>query len=192
MHKYYISADQLLHDSIQLALKVAESGWQPDLIVGIWRGGAPVGVTVQEVLDFLGIPNDHLAIRTSSYSGMTRRKQVEVEGLAELLRRITPNTKLLLVDDVHDSGKSLLAVEAELIKHCSPMPELRTAVPYFKPGHNRTGRIPHYYVHATEDWLVFPHELEGLTDEEILKHKPGLGSLTTRLLALREELATTK
>lgn len=188
MHKYYISADQLLHDSIQLALAVAESDWRPDLIVGIWRGGAPVGVTVQEVLAYIGIDSDHLAIRTKSYTGIATRSRVEVYGLDELLCRMKPTSKVLLVDDVHDSGLSLRQVTIELGKLCSPMPEVRTAVPYYKPGNDRSRRVPDYYVHATDDWLVFPHELDGLTDEEIQQHKPGLGTLVPRLFALRERL----
>jgi hypothetical protein len=34
-----------------------------------------------------------------------------------------------------------------------------------------TDRVPEYFVHKTEDWLIFPHELDGLSDEEITNHK---------------------
>ena len=70
MEKVYISAQQLLEDSTQMALQVFESGFRPDYIVGVWRGGAPVGISVQEVLDCLGVEADHIAIRTSSYTGI--------------------------------------------------------------------------------------------------------------------------
>jgi hypothetical protein len=43
---------------------------------------------------------------------------------------------------------------------------------YYKPARNRTSVQPDYYVRTTEDWLVFPHELQGLTHEEILANKP--------------------
>jgi hypothetical protein len=43
---------------------------------------------------------------------------------------------------------------------------------YYKPSRNRTALPPDYYVTATEDWLVFPHELKGLTHEEIRRFKP--------------------
>ena len=68
MSKRYIQAQQLLEDSYQLAWQVFESGYRPNYIVGVWRGGAPVGIAVQEFLDVLGIESDHIAIRTSSYS----------------------------------------------------------------------------------------------------------------------------
>ena len=38
-----------------------------------------------------------------------------------------------------------------------------------------TDRKPDFYIHQTEKWLVFPHELEGLSIEEIILNKPALG-----------------
>jgi hypothetical protein len=43
---------------------------------------------------------------------------------------------------------------------------------YYKPARNRSALVPDYYVRDTDKWLVFPHELVGLTREEILQHKP--------------------
>ena len=65
MDKLFIKSDDLLKDSFQLAWKVYESGFKPNYIVGVWRGGAPVGIAVQELLHVLGISSDHIAIRTS-------------------------------------------------------------------------------------------------------------------------------
>ena len=50
MKKLFIDSNQLLEDSFQLAWKVYESGFKPNYIVGVWRGGAPVGIAVQELL----------------------------------------------------------------------------------------------------------------------------------------------
>jgi hypothetical protein len=47
------------------------------------------------------------------------------------------------------------------------MPEVRVAVVYFKEKKNQTKRRPDYYYRIINDWIVFPHELEGLTREEI-------------------------
>jgi len=52
--------------------------------------------------------------------------------------------------------------------------EVRVAVPWYKPTHNRTDRTPDYYLHTTEDWLVMPYELSGLSAEEIAANKPFL------------------
>ena len=48
------------------------------------------------------------------------------------------------------------------------------ATPYFKPAKNKTDRQPDYYVYETDEWLVFPHELHGLSTDEIKTHKPEL------------------
>ena len=80
--KRFISAQELLDDSFRLGLAIVESGYRPNYIVGVWRGGAPVGIAVQELLDFMGVNTDHIAIRTSSYSGIENRdRHVRVHGL---------------------------------------------------------------------------------------------------------------
>ena len=53
MEKHYIGATELLEDSFKLAWKVYESGYRPNYIVGVWRGGAPIGIAVQELFDCL-------------------------------------------------------------------------------------------------------------------------------------------
>jgi len=65
MNKSYIAANELLLDSFRLAVNVINSGFMPDFLIGLWRGGSAVGIAVQEGLDFLGCKTDHIAIRTS-------------------------------------------------------------------------------------------------------------------------------
>ena len=50
--------------------------------------------------------------------------------------------------------------------------DIRVATVYYKPEKNKTDRTPDFYIYETEKWLVFPHELDGLTAEEILANKP--------------------
>ena len=64
MEKLFIESNQLLRDSFKIALNVYESGFRPNYIVGVWRGGAPIGIAVQELLDVMGVKSDHIAIRT--------------------------------------------------------------------------------------------------------------------------------
>lgn len=105
--KTYISADDLLTDSFRLADLIHRSGLRPSHIVGIWRGGAPIGIAVQELLEYRGIHADHIAIRTSSYSGIDQQEpQVKVYALGYLIDTLNPDDTLLVVDDVFDSGRS--------------------------------------------------------------------------------------
>ena len=173
--KLFISAESLLRDSLQLGIDIVRSGFRPSFLVGVWRGGAPIGISVQEVLEFHGIECDHIAIRTSSYAGIDQQaKQVRVHAIDYLVSRLTFEDRLLLIDDVFDSGRSLEAVVDELTARCRRnLPDqIRIATVYYKPSRNRSRLQPHFYVRSVEQWLVFPHELQGLTREEILQHKP--------------------
>lgn len=188
VNKQYISPSQLLADAFRLGWQVFESGYRPDMVVAVWRGGTPVGIAVHELLDLLGVAADHFAIRSASYTGIARRRPVvRVDGLDYLVARAAATERLLLVDDVHDTGLSLQQIVDELRQACGDdVPEIRLATPYFKPGNNLTGRVPDYYLHGTDDWLVFPHELIGLSLEEIARHKPELAPLMDRLPARLE------
>lgn len=180
MDKRYITAHELLEDSYRLGLEILADGFRPDFIVGVWRGGTPVGIAVQEILEYCGVSTDHIAIRTSLYIGPGRPgDEVRVHGLGYLIKTMNAEDSLLLVDDVFDSGRSLEAVLENLsVKGRRNTPhDIRIATPWYKPGNNATGRVPDYYVHETDRWLVFPHELDGLSREEISEHKPGVADL---------------
>ncbi len=182
--KIYLSADQLLLDSFQLGIDIVKSGFKPDFIVGVWRGGTPVGIAVQEILDYLEVKTDHIAIRTSSYTGIgTRDKEVRVHGLSYLIRNVNHNDSLLIVDDVFDTGLSVKAViETLKMKARRNTPkDIRIATPWFKPANNKTDLIPDFYIHKTDQWLVFPHELDGLRLDEIITNKPGMAELLNQL-----------
>jgi hypoxanthine phosphoribosyltransferase len=174
LNKEFIAPDSLLRDSFALGMQIVRSGFRPSFLVGVWRGGAPIGIAVQEVLEYHGIDCDHLAVRTSSYSGIDEQKQVRVHAIDYLVSRLTAADRLLLIDDIFDSGRSLEALLAELARRCKlNMPrDVRIATVYFKPARNRTPLRPDFCVRETDAWLVFPHELKGLTREEILASKP--------------------
>ncbi|MDH3713492.1 MAG: phosphoribosyltransferase family protein [Gammaproteobacteria bacterium] len=187
--KQYISAQQLLEDSFRLGAQILNSGFRPNFIVGVWRGGSPVGIAVQELLYYFGVQSDHISIRTSSYTGIGERTaHVRVHGLSYMIRNVNAEDALLIVDDVYDSGLSIEAIiETIHLKARRNAPQdIRVATAYFKPGNNRTEREPDYYVHNTDNWLVFPHELDGLSIEEIVENKPGMRALLDELPATQK------
>jgi hypoxanthine phosphoribosyltransferase len=102
-----------------------------------------------------------------------------VHGLGYLIRKINAEDRLLIVDDVYDSGLSVKAVLDTLSARArkNTPNDIRIATPWFKPGNNKSGRIPDYYLHETERWLVFPHELDGVSKEELIENKPGIESI---------------
>jgi len=162
---------------MRLGMNVFESGFYPSFILAIWRGGAPIGIAVQEILKLHGIQADHIAIRTSSYQGIDGRSdEVQVYSMNYLIKNVTHSDKLLIVDDVFDTGKSIEAVITHLTSKArlNTPDDIRVAVPYYKPARNLTDRDPDYFLYETEQWLKFPHSLEGLTVEEMAEHRPEL------------------
>ncbi len=183
MTKKYIDAQTLLDDSYKLGLQVLDSGCRPDYIIGVWRGGAPVGIAVQELLDFFGVKADHISIRTSSYVGIEERvSNVRVHGLDYIIKNVNSEDTLLIVDDVYDSGLSVAQVIEDLTNKCRKnTPIMKIATPYFKPQNNKTSRAPDFYLYETDEWLVFPHELTGLSKADLLSDKPGMEVLRQRV-----------
>ncbi|MBU2677139.1 MAG: hypoxanthine phosphoribosyltransferase [Gammaproteobacteria bacterium] len=179
MDKTVLSAQDLLEDSIELGIKILESGFKPTMIIAIWRGGTPVGMAVQEVLSYCGIESDHIAIRTSSYVGVDERGAVAVHGLNYIIKKICHDDRVLIVDDVFDTGNTIAAVISELSRRArgNTPEDIRIAVPWFKPSRNETKLIPDYFLRETAEWLVFPHELDALTPEELRERRPEIAKI---------------
>ena len=179
MQKTVMSAQRLLEDSFELGLRILEDGFRPTLIIAIWRGGTPVGMAVQEVLAYAGVESDHIAIRTSSYHGVDARGEVAVHGLNYVIKKICHDDRVLIVDDVFDTGNTIKAVIDELGRRArdNTPDDIRIAVPWFKPSRNETDLEPDYFVHETDEWLVFPHELDALTPEELREARPAVAAI---------------
>ncbi len=180
MQKTFITAQSLLEDSFRLAAEVYKDGFRPQFIIGIWRGGTPVGIAVQEYYEYKKVHTDHIAVRTSSYYGINQQsKTIKVHGLQYLVENANADDGLLIVDDVFDSGRSIDALIAQTRKlmRLNMPKDVRIATPWYKPANNKTKITPDYYIHESSDWLVFPHELSGLTDDEIRAGKTDLANV---------------
>jgi len=193
MNNSYISANDLLLDSFKLAVNIVDSGFQPDFLIGLWRGGSAVGIAVQEGLEFLGCQTDHIAIRTSyrgqqDYSEMIDKAgAIRVHGLRYLHERVCAEDSMLIVDDVYSTGSSVNAVIEQLSKKARQnLPQdIRIATVWYRPT-KKTIRAPDFYVHETADWLILPYELSGLSLEELRDHKPEIQPVIDRLATLVE------
>lgn len=183
MQKRFLDEETLILDSFRLGVKIYASGFRPSFIVGLWRGGSTVGIYVQECLQTLGVHTNHIALRTS-YRGQPHYQQmvadqsagIRVHGTQYLLETLNREDSLLIVDDVFSSGHSIEAVLKRLQTHLKRnLPEqVKIATLWQRPSFNATPLQPDFVLHHTEDWLVFPYELSGLTSAEIAKHKPWL------------------
>lgn len=166
--KRWISAGELLLDSFRLARRVIDSGFRPTLLIGLWRGGAGIAVAVHESLAWHGLDCAHMPLATRLYTGIDARAgELQIEGLDGVAARLGAPARILVVDDVFDTGITMQGVLAAIRALPGAEREIRSASVWYKPGRNRTPIEPDYTVRSTEEWLVFPHELQGLDLTEL-------------------------
>lgn len=134
-----------------LCLKVAEdikrSGFKPDVLVAISRGGWIPGRILSDLLE-----NPNIAtIKVEHYVDIYKR--IPRPQITQPLPIDVSGKSVLLIDDIADSGKSLQLVREHLLK--SGVKEVRIAALYCKPW---SVVVPDFYAEETDAWIWFPHE----------------------------------
>jgi hypoxanthine phosphoribosyltransferase len=141
------SWNQIYSLLLELAEAVRRSGFEPDVIVGVSRGG---WIPARIMSDLLGKPK--LAnVAAEYYVGVAETKHKPI--ITQPVSLPVKDKKLLVVDDVADRGESLKLVEAHLKKGGAS--EIRIATIYYKPW---SVTVPHYYQKETSNWVIFPWE----------------------------------
>ncbi len=134
--------------SLKLALMSLQDGYMPDVIVGVLRGGY---IVARIVADALGV-SDIGVVEVKFYKGIG--EQAERPVITQPLTTEIRGRKVLIVDDVVDSGRTLEVVSEQVrLRGAS---EVRTAALYYKP---RSIIRPDYLVVETSKWILFPWEL---------------------------------
>ncbi|MCX7590612.1 MAG: phosphoribosyltransferase family protein [Kiritimatiellae bacterium] len=164
LEKEYVRPDQLFRDAFALARLVYESGYKPEVLLALWRGGTPIGAVIHEFLLYMGLPTYHATVKVESYSGIGNRHSPRVEHFEPVLRSIPANARVLVIDDIFDTGHTLEAVCERLRTRTS---SIKIATLYLKRSHGERAYGPDFWLHCTDRWIVFPHEMVGLTIEEI-------------------------
>lgn len=143
----YVTWDDVEEASSSLARRIVESGFRPDVIVGILRGGV---IPARILADELGV-SDMGIIEVKLYKGIGLRR--EKPYLKHPLIVDVFDRNVLVVDDISDTGLTLqLALNA--ISLHGPK-SVRSATLYIKPW---TKLVPDYYSRVTDKWVVFPWE----------------------------------
>ena len=143
--------------------EIIKSKWIPNLILGLSRGGLAPSLYIHEMLkagphstqiDY-GVIN---IVRQSNRVG--DKEYIGIETFASISNKLkhTSHYKVLVVDDIHDSGKTLEAVYGWLDMLGVQESCQATAVLHYKPKASVTQFKPTYFAHETEDWIVYPHE----------------------------------
>jgi hypoxanthine phosphoribosyltransferase len=141
--------DQIYEMLLDIAEKVRKNGFKPDIIVGISRGGWPPARVLSDLLDNPNLAN----VKAEFYLGVA-----ETKGEPTLTQPVSTDVtdkKVLIADEVADTGKSLKLVREHIIKEGAT--EVKIATVYYKPW---SIIIPDYYGKETNHWIVFPWEIK--------------------------------
>jgi len=141
--------DQIYNMLLDLVEKIKKNGFKPDIIVGVSRGGWPPARVVSDLMDNPNLAN----VRAEFYLGVAETKEKAV--LTQPVSVSVANKKVLVVDEVADTGKSLELVKEHLIKQKAA--EVKIATVYYKPW---SIIKPDYYEKETSRWIVFPWEIK--------------------------------
>jgi hypoxanthine phosphoribosyltransferase len=134
--------DALLH-ARRIAEKIVESKYEPELIVAILRGGVVLARLLSDLLNIREIK----VMRVIHYDALESKKVAEI---VEPINCRLDGMKVLLVDDVADTGESLIVARDHLLERGAS--EVKIATMHYKPWSKLK---PDYYSEETEAWVVY-------------------------------------
>jgi hypoxanthine phosphoribosyltransferase len=141
------SWDRVYEMLVEMALRIRKSGFKPDIIVGVSRGGWAPGRILSDLLDNTHTVN--LKIEFYVGIGKTAHRPIVTQPIGEDIS----GKRVLVVDDVSDTGESLkVAMEHMLEKGAAGV---KTVTVYFKP---HSTFKPDFFADSTSDWIIFPWE----------------------------------
>ncbi len=143
------SWNQIYRMLLRIAEKIRKDNFKPDVIVGVSRGGWPPARVLSDLLENPNLAN----VKVEFYVGVA-----ETKGKPTLTQPVSVNVvgkRVLVVDEVADTGKSLQLIKEHLQKEGAV--EVRIAAVYFKPW---SIIKPDYYAKETSRWIVFPWEVK--------------------------------
>jgi hypothetical protein len=139
--------DQIYEMLLNLVEKIRKNGFKPDIIVGVSRGGWPPARVLSDLMSNPNLAN----VRAEFYLGVAETKEEPV--LTQPVSMKVAGKKVLVVDEVADTGKSLKLVKEHIIEQDAT--EVKIATVYYKPW---SIVKPDYYEKETSRWIVFPWE----------------------------------
>lgn len=192
MKKEFLSYDVVRNNALKMAHEIFHDGFIPDVIYVSLRGGVYLGNVISEYFKIIqreGRPVYYAAVVARSYTGVRESEKVKVEGWTYSPDYLRTGDRVLLVDDIFDSGKTINHLANIILEKGIPRKDLKVAVHDYKYFLNKTGHLPvqpdywcrkHEFTDRDEDlWIHYSsHELIGLTQEELEKNyylaEPGL------------------
>jgi len=183
MTKEFLPYEIVRNDAIKLANKILQDGFIPDIIYSSLRGGAYMSNVISEYFK-LALKNKkpvlYAAVVARSYTDIKQHDAIRIDGWTYSPEFLRPGDKILLVDDIYDSGRTLNFLVQYLLEKGVPRSDIKVVVHDYKNfTYKETLPIkPDYWcrkfdIKSEDDdrWIHYmSHELVGLKKEELEEH----------------------
>ncbi len=185
MKKEFLPYDNVRNNALKLAHRIHLEGFVPDVIYISLRGGAYLGNVISEYFKIVrkdeGRPVFYAAVVARSYTDIRQHERVMVDGWTYSPEHLRSGDKVLLVDDIFDSGHTINRLAEIILEKGIPRKDLKVAVHDYKYFTYKEEQMPvqpdywcrkHDITVPEEDlWIHYmSHELVGLSREELETH----------------------
>ena len=184
MKKEFLPYDLVRNNALKMAHRIFHDGNTPDVIYVSLRGGAYLGNVISEYFKIVhhgSRPVYYAAMVARSYKGIHESEEVKVEGWTYAPDALRVGDKILLVDDIFDTGRTINHLARMIMDRGIPRKDLKIAVHDYKFVHNRVEQLPiqpdywcrkhEFSVNDEDTWIHYmSHELVGLSEEELEVH----------------------
>jgi hypothetical protein len=181
MTKEFLQFDVERDNSLKLAHRIYNEGFIPDVIYVSLRGGAYLGNIISEYYKIVhkgSRPVYYAAVVARSYTDVAKADQIKVDGWTYSPDYLRVGDKVLLVDDIFDSGKTINHLAQIITDKGIPRKDLKIAVhdyKYFRDKEEQLPYQPDYWcrkhdlsINDEEIWIHYmSHELVGLKPDEL-------------------------
>ena len=181
MDKEFLQFDIVRNNALKLAYRIYNDGFIPDVIYVSLRGGAYLGNVISEYFKIVhkgAHPVYYAAVVARSYTDVAKAEKVRIEGWTYSPDHLRVGDKVLLVDDIFDSGKTINVLAQVILDKGIPRNDLKIAVHDYKYFIDKPEQLPiqpdYWYrkheksINDESSWIHYmSHELVGLSQEEI-------------------------
>ena len=181
MKKEFLQFDIERDNSLKLAHRIYNEGFIPDVIYVSLRGGAYLGNIISEYFKIVhkgARPVYYAAVVARSYTDVAKADKIKVDGWTYSPEHLRVGDKVLLVDDIFDSGRTINHLAQIILDKGIPRKDLKIAVHDYKYFTDKEPQLPfqpdywcrrhNVSINDEEMWIHYmSHELIGLEENEL-------------------------
>ncbi|OJF76525.1 MAG: phosphoribosyl transferase [Treponema sp. CETP13] len=182
--KEFLPYKVVRNDALKLADKINKDGFVPDVIYDSLRGGAYMANVISEYFKLARKdvhPVLYAAVVARSYTDIRENSKVMIDGWTYSPEHLRHGDKIMIVDDIFDTGKTLNYLVEVLLEKGIPRNDIKVVVhdyKYFTDQEEQLPIQPDYWCRKfvqkdrkNDNWIHYEsHELIGLTAEEREEH----------------------